>query len=318
MVISPFRSSVGNRRLLKIMALPFWAFRFLYYVAKERNWAFLRFYPGYHGSTIPSRKFIEQNRTRLFQKSSTVDDGIDLNRTQQQELLEKFVAFFPDFTPPEDPTHGALYFYNNSMLGFSDAFALYGICRTFKPARIIEIGSGFSSALMLDICREFLPDANLTFIDPYSETIGRVLKSRPQGNYELLRREVQDIDLEFFRQLGENDVLFIDTSHSIKIGSDLSSIFFSILPALKPGVIVHIHDIYFPWEYPEEMIVEGRTYNEVYFVRAFLQYNNAFEIIYNTSQMELEQPDCYTNRMPGYFKKTGQKAGQSLWLRKTR
>jgi predicted O-methyltransferase YrrM len=247
-----------------------------------------------------------------------VDDGIDLNRAQQQNLLEKFVAFFPDFTPSEDSTHGSLYFYNNSMFGFSDAFALYGICRTFKPARIIEIGSGFSSALMLDISREFLPDVNLTFIDPYSETIGRVLKSHPGGNYELIRREVQDIDLEFFRQLGENDVLFIDTSHSIKIGSDLSSIFFSILPALKPGVIVHVHDIYFPWEYPEEMVVEGRTYNEIYFVRAFLQYNNAFEIIYNTSQMELEQPDCYTNRMPGYFKQTGQRAGQSLWLRKTR
>lgn len=318
MVTSPFKSLSGNRRLLQMIALPFWAFRFFYYVAKERNWAFLRFYPGYHGSTIPSRKFIEQNRTRLFQNPSMEYDGIDLNRAEQQDLLDKFVTFFPDFTPPENPTPGELYFYNNPMFGFSDAFALYGICRTFKPERIIEIGSGFSSALMLDISRDFLPDTTLTFIDPYSETIGKVLKARPEGHYELIRREAQDIDLEFFRQLGENDILFIDTSHSIKIGSDLSRIFFSILPALKPGVIVHIHDIYFPWEYPENMIVEGRTYNEVYFVRGFLQYNNAFEIIYNTSQMELEQPDCYANRMPGYFKNTGQRGGQSLWLRKTR
>jgi len=262
-------------------------------------------------------KFIGQNRGRIFHNPPTENDGIDLNRTQQHALLERFVTYFPDFTPAQNQTSGSLYYYNNSMFGFSDAFALYGIFKAFKPARVIEIGSGHSSALMLDISREFLPDTSFTFIDPYSETIGRVLKSRPGGHYELIRREAQDMDLHFFQQLGESDVLFIDTSHTVKIGSDLSTIFFSILPALKPGVIIHIHDIYFPWEYPEEMIIEGRTYNEVYFVRAFLQYNNAFEIIYNTSQMELEQHDYFTNRMPGYFKTTGQRGGQSLWLRKT-
>lgn len=301
-----------------MIALPFWALRFLYYVARERNWAFLRFYPGYHGSTIPSRKFIKQNRSRIFQNLPTGNDGVDLNRTQQQALLEQFVTYFPDFNPPKNQTPTSLYYYNNSMFGFSDALALYGIFRSFKPTQVIEIGSGFSSALMLDISRELLPNTTFTFIDPYSETIGKVLKSRPEGHYELVRREAQDIGLDFFHRLGKGDVLFIDTSHTVKIGSDLSTIFFSILPALKPGVIVHIHDIFFPWEYPEEMISEGRTYNEVYFVRAFLQYNSAFEIIYNTSQMELEQPSCYANRMPGYFKDAGQKVGQSLWLRKVR
>ena len=318
MVNLPFKSSSANRRLLHMFALPFWAIRFFYYVVWERNWAFLRFYPGYHGSTIPSRKFIQKNRSTIFQNLPTENDGIDLNRARQQALLERFVTYFLDFTPSENQVPGSLYYYNNSMFGFSDAFALYGIFRSFKPSRVIEIGSGFSSALMLDLSKNFLPDTIFTFIDPYSETIGKVLKSRPEGHYELIRREAQHIDLDFFHQLSEGDVLFVDTSHTVKIGSDLSTIFFSILPALKPGVIVHIHDIFFPWEYPEEMVMEGRTYNEVYFVRAFLQYNNTFEIIYNTSQMELEQPDYYAHRMPGYFKNSGQKVGQSLWLRKTR
>jgi predicted O-methyltransferase YrrM len=307
---------MDKKRVLRLALTPFWILRFFYYVVKERSWAFLRFYPGYHGSTIPSRKLVEQNRAKLFAKSRSEYDGIDLNRSQQQELLERFVEFFPDFKPSENQSANSLYFYNNSMFGFSDAFTLYGIFREFKPGRVIELGSGFSSALMLDISRELLPGTVFKFIDPYSENIQRVLKSRPEGRYELIRRQAQEIELEFFHQLGENDVLFIDTSHSLKIGSDLSTIFFSILPALKPGVLVHIHDIYFPWEYPEDMVLEGRTYNEIYFLRAFLQYNNAFKIIYNNSQMELEHPDYFANRMPGYYKASGQKAGQSLWLRK--
>ncbi len=228
------------------------------------------------------------------------------------------MALYSEFRPSENQVVGKLYWYNNPMFGFSDAFTLYGIFKSHKPARVIEIGSGFSSALMLDLSREFLPHTRFTFIDPYSTTIGNVLARNPDGHYELIREQAQNLDLSVFHQLGENDVLFIDTSHVVKIGSDLSSIFFEILPALKPGVLVHIHDIYYPWEYPIEMVMEGRTYNEVYFVRAFLQFNDAFEIIYNTSQMEREHPDYFRDRMPGYFKESGQSGGQSLWLRKKR
>ena len=316
MMRSLFRALNASPPMRSLVVLPFWATRFFYYVVKERSGAFLRFYPGYHGSTIPSRKFLERNRRKLFQRPPTENDGIDLKRAQQFKFLEQFVTYFPDFSPPENQVIGRLYYYNNPMFGFPDAFTLYSIFRAFKPQRVIEIGSGFSSALMLDISRDLLPDTCFTFIDPYSDTICRILRSRPDGHYELIRREVQDIDPSVFLNLGEGDVLFVDTSHSVKIGSDLSTIFFSVLPALKPGVIIHIHDVYFPWEYPENMVMEGRTYNEIYFIRAYLQYNNTFEIIYNTSQMELEHPDYFANRMPGYFKDTGQRAGQSLWLRK--
>lgn len=307
-----------RKQPLRTLVLVYWVIRFFYYSVKERSLAFLRFYPGYHGSTIPSLRVVLDEREQLFDADTSVDDGIDMNRSRQLELLEKFTEFYADFQPAENQVPDRLYWYNNPMFGFSDAFSLYGIFRTFRPARVLEIGSGYSSALMLDLSREFLPHTRFTFVDPYSTTIGKVLANHPEGHYELIREQAQDLDLVVFRELNENDVLFIDTSHVVKIGSDLSVIFFAILPSLKPGVLVHIHDIYYPWEYPVGMVMEGRTYNEVYFVRAFLQFNDAFEIVFNTSQMERENPEFFNVRMPGYFKSTGHQAGQSLWLRKKR
>ena len=309
--------SLAAKLFASPLRTPLWVVRFFLAALREGSAAFLRFHPGYHGSTIPSRKFIQDHRERLF-NALPGNDGIDLNRERQHELLERFIGYYPDFTPPEQPTAGRLYHHRNTMFPFPDAFILYGMFRTFKPKRVVEVGSGFSSALMLDMSRDFLPDTRFTFIDPYSQNIQDVLRGRPEGHYELIRREVQDIDLALFSSLGDGDVLFLDTSHAVKIGSDVSTLLFRVLPALQPGVIVHIHDIYYPWEYPEDFVLEGRTYNELYFVRAFLQFNRAFEILYNASQMEFEQPDAFTARMPGYFKPVGDKRDghTSLWLRK--
>lgn len=312
------RILVARKWFRRLVVVPFWALRFFYYAVREGSLSFLRFYPGYHGSTIPSGRFLAKNRHRIFHAVATEGDGVDLNRDRQRDLLEQFSRHYEGFRPPEAPAPDWLYHYGNSMFGFNDAFILYGIFQVFRPRRVIEVGSGFSSALMLDISRKFLPDTRFTFIDPYSQTIQQVLASRPDGNYELLREEIQDVDPAIYRSLGPDDILFIDTSHSVKIASDLSAIFFRILPALNAGVIVHIHDIVYPWEYPEQMVMEGRTYNELYFVRAFLQFNSAFEVIYNSSQMELECRNFFHDRMPGYFNQSGQKTGQSLWLRKVR
>ncbi len=295
------------------LRVPIWIVRFFFAAIKERSSAFLRFHPGYHGSTIPSRKFIEANRDRLFGPHDAFD-GIDLNRDEQQMLLHELMKFYSDFNPPENPTAGRLYHSANSMYGFQDAFVLFSMLRRFKPKRVIEVGSGYSSALMLDMSPEFLPDTKFTFIDPYSETIRKVLSSRPDGDYELVRAEVQSIDLKVFQSLGDGDLLLVDTSHAVKIGSDVSSILFRILPSLRPGVLIHIHDIYYPWEYPEEFILEGRTYNELYFIRAFLQFNSAFKIVYNSTQMEFE----FSAEFPSdFFELRGvHKRGVSLWLRK--
>lgn len=300
------------------VVVPFWVLRFLYYAVRERSLRFLRFYPGYHGSTIPSGRVLSQDRDRLFGPGAAWHDGVDLHEQAQRSLLEEFSAYYAGFVPSENPAPGRLYHYGNAMFGFSDAFVLYSVFRKFTPRRVIEVGSGHSSALMLDIAQEHLPATQFTFIDPYSQTIQRVIGQRPQGNYRLLRTPIQEADPALVEELEAGDVLFIDTSHALKIGSDMSTIFFTLLPALRPGVLVHVHDITYPWEYTEEMVMAGRTYNEIYFLRAFLQFNDAFQVLYFNSQMEHQHRAFIQERMPGYFKSSGQRTGQSLWLRRVK
>lgn len=94
----------------------------------------------------------------------------------------------------------------------------------------------------------------------------------------MIQSRLQDLNDELFLSLSEGDILFIDSSHVSKINSDVNYSFFSILPKLKKGVMIHFHDIFYPFEYPKEWIYEGRAWNEVYVLRAFLQYNDTFRI----------------------------------------
>lgn len=307
-----FRHLINNRTLNALFLRPFYFVRFFYYSIKENSTRFYRYYPGYHGSTIPSYKFILKNKERIFNNPLDNIDGIDLNTQEQVKLLEVFHTFYKEFSPSPKPSKEKLYFYDNPMLGFNDAFILYCFLRYFKPKNIIEIGSGFSSALMLDTVYEFNLNMKFIFIDPFSKNILHVLSSKPEGNYKHIREEVQHVDLEKYSALQENDILFIDTSHVVKIGGELSFIFFSILPKLQKGVIIHIHDIWHPWEYPESMINKGRIYNEIYFVRAFLQYNKDFKIMLFNSYIEEKQKDFISEKMPSLSKNPG----VSLWLRK--
>jgi predicted O-methyltransferase YrrM len=294
---------------LKGLLLFFYFARFVFYAVKENSVFFFRYYPGYHGSTIPSLRRL--SGIAGAEPDRDVADGIRLNEDKQLALIGEIFDYYQDFRPSRTKAADRLYFYENSMFGFNDGFALYCFIRKFKPARIVEVGSGYSSALMIDVCRDISPTTTLTFIDPYSTKILEVLRGTPRPTIDYLRQEVQTVGLECFQALDANDILFIDTSHVLKIGSDLSAIFFRILPSLKPGVLVHIHDIWYPFEYPQDMILEGCSYNEAYFVRAFLQYNTGFEILFFGSFLESRHKEAFA-RLPGYFKDTG----KSLWLRK--
>jgi hypothetical protein len=307
-----FRSLKNSRFLNIIILRPFYFIRFVYYSIKENSTWFYRYYPGYHGSTIPSLKYINSNRKRLFFDVADIDNGIELNRENQKMLLKIFSRYFEDFSPSNNPSSGKLYFYNNDKYGFNDAFILYCIFRHYRPMRVIEVGSGYSSALMLDISKDILPDTHFTFIDPYSTTIEKFIKTNPVGNYQLIQEEVQNIELGIYSALRCNDILFIDSSHVVKIGSDLTTLLFSIIPSLQKGVIIHFHDIGYPWEYPEQMVKEGQLYNEIYFIRAFLQYNKSFEVLFFNSFVEKIYKNIININMPDYLKDSG----KSLWLRK--
>lgn len=204
------------------------------------------------------------------------------------------------------------YSLKNEFFDYSDGFFLHAMIRHFKPKRIVEVGSGFSSAVMLDTNEMFFDNSiDLTFIEPYPYRLEANVK--PGEEIRLLEQNVQDVPTDVFTQLEENDILFIDTSHVVKTGSELNYLIFNILPLLKKGVKIHIHDIFFPFEYPREWVIDQkRGWNEAYLIRALLMYNKEFKIIAFNSFLEFHHRKILQEQFPLTLKQES----KSLWLSK--
>jgi len=206
------------------------------------------------------------------------------------------------------------------IFSYGDGIVLYSFLRHFKPRRIIEVGSGFSSAAMLDVNELFFAGSiALTFIEPDPARLFALFKSADEVNCTVIREPIQKVPLELFRGLSKGDILFVDSSHVVKIGSDVLHLIAHVLPALEKGVLVHFHDILWPFEYPQKWLVSGRAWNEVYFLRAFLQYNNSFEIVYFNSFMERHCAELLQEKMPLVMREPSSPltpGNASLWLRK--
>ncbi|MGA1826596.1 MAG: class I SAM-dependent methyltransferase [bacterium] len=275
---------------------------------------FLRTYPpGHYSSPIPNIKKILKEEDVIFNKRVKVCPGVFLNEEAQLELLDKLAMYYDELPFSDQPDGVRRYYYENRFFSYADAIVLYAIMRHFKPTKIIEVGSGFSSAVMLDTNDLFLGSSlHLTFIEPFTERLNRLIREKDENHCIIVTRFVQEVQRELFDTLNAHDILFIDSSHVIKVGSDLACIVFEILPVLKPGVIIHFHDIFWPFQYPKEWFIEGRAWNEAYFIRAFLQFNNRFEVLYFNSFMGFHHSRILKNSMPLCLRNTG----GSLWLRK--
>lgn len=224
------------------------------------------------------------------------------------------VDFFHDSLRPfpEKQTKGRDSTSENPSYGHFDALMLYGMLREARPRRIIEVGSGFSSAAMLDLNEKVLGGGvQFTFIDPDMIRLRKLLREGDAGRVTLIEKRVQEVPLETFATLGANDVLFIDSSHVSKIGSDVNRLYFDVLPVLAPGVLIHIHDVAGNLEYPREWLEEGRAWNEQYLLRAFLMNNAAYRIELFTGWLFNTRHDWFRERMPMCARGGGQ-----IWLRK--
>ena len=268
--------------------------------------------PGHFYSTVPEKEDI----LSFFRNNTIQIDtclGIDLNSEVQKDHLKKIYQFYSEVCFPEFKVNTSLYYSKNDFFVHSDAIYLYSIIRIYKPCKIIEIGSGFSSAVMIDTFNQIKHKASLTFIDPYPSRLNNVLAFLPPNeyvDYNIISFKVQTIDFELFSDLEENDILFIDSSHVSKIGSDLNYLLFNIIPKLKTGVIIHFHDIFFPFEYPMDWLLEGRNWNECYLLRAFLLFNNSFEILLFNNYIVKELANCIEGMV------NLQASGGSLYLKK--
>lgn len=267
---------------------------------------------GHFYSPIVSKKELQEFEDQIWENDSkNMIPGIDLNTEFQISLLKKFEEYYSEMPFEDDETNKHRYYFKNDSYSYSDAILLYSMIRHFKPNNIIEIGSGFSSAVMLDTRDLFNLKIDIQFVEPYPNLLNNLLKGYHKDNCKVWDTKVQNVPLDEFRKLEENDILFIDSSHVSKTGSDVNFEIFNILPNLNSGVIIHFHDIFYPFEYPKQWVYEGRNWNEDYLLRAFLSYNSAFEILHFSQYIHIHHKSSI-ERMPLTYKNSG----GSLWIRK--
>jgi hypothetical protein len=175
----------------------------------------------------------------------------------------------------------------------------------FKPNRFIEVGSGYSSLVTIDTCELLNFKTKITFIEPFPDLILSLLSDRDNPQKIILRKEVQTVNISLFDDLNSGDILFVDSSHVVKFASDVLFIVTEVLPRLKPGVIIHFHDIFWPFEYPLEWLERGVAWNEAYFLKLLLMNNKNYEILYFNDYMGQLHQDLIEQCMPLALKNFG-------------
>jgi predicted O-methyltransferase YrrM len=270
---------------------------------------------GHFYSPIPSLEEVRKREEKIFFNIPKEILGIDLNVKRQLQLLHAFKKYYDEMPFGIDKKKGLRFFFKNPSYSLSDAIFLYCMIRYTKPKRIIEIGSGFSSCIILDTNELFFDNSiKCTFIDPYPQLLLSLIKDTDLTRAEIIEQNLQDVEGDIFSELSDSDILFIDSTHVSKIDSDVNHIFFKILPRLNYGAYIHFHDIFYPFEYPKEWVYEGLAWNEAYLLRAFLQYNSEFKIQFFNTYLDGFYSDTFSDRMPTPLKYVG----ASIWLRKER
>ncbi len=269
--------------------------------------------PGHFYSPVPCLDDIRNDEDRIFGEAPRRLAGIEINDEAQLRLLREFVAYYGEMNFQADKQDGLRYYYKNPAYSYSDGILLHCMIRHFAPNRIIEIGSGHSSCMTLDTNDlHFDGSIETTFIEPYPELLLSLISESDRDRVRIIPKRLQEVKLEEFDALESGDFLFIDSTHVSKIDSDVNRILFDILPRLANGVYIHFHDIFYPFEYPKRWILAGRAWTENYILRAFLQFNDSFEVVLMNSYMDHFHEDFFREHLPLCLQNTG----GHIWLRK--
>jgi hypothetical protein len=272
-----------------------------------------RFSPhGHFYSPLPS----EEEIGRAYQNpvSGPPFAAVEFNEAEQFALFKELASYAEGFPFSDTRGEGRRFELTNPSFSRYDAFILYGIIRHLRPRRIIEVGCGYTSAAILDLNDQLCGGRlELTFIDPDLAEFRRHLLPGDEARVTTIERRVQEVPFEVFGALEANDILFLDTSHVSKVGSDVNHLFFHVLPSLRAGVWIHLHDIPSDLEYPREWVDAGRAWNEVYLLRAFLMYNRAFEVVLSSAHLYHHNVPFLNRELPG----CASGGGCQMWLRKT-
>ena len=240
--------------------------------------------------------------------------GIEMNEAEQLALLEQFDCGAELDRLPRAAQAGRFH-HDNPNFAAADAEFLYSMTRRVKPRRILEIGSGFSTLLMQEAIAANRADdpayrCRLVCVEPYEM---HWLEAIP--GVELLRQKIETLDERYVRELGKNDILFIDSSHVLRPQGDVVHAYLELLPLLAPGVLVHLHDIFTPRDYPERWVIdEVRLYNEMYLFEAFMSCNSRFRIIAALNFLAHRHPAKLAAKFPVFRERAASSEPGSMWL----
>lgn len=219
------------------------------------------------------------------------------------ETISKYSSRFESFQSADRNDVG--YCLNNSYFSSPDAEMLYAIVREYKPQRFVEIGSGNSTRIVRQAIKDGGLNTSLISIDPHPRTDITGLSD------QIIHQPVEHIDLaEITNGFNKNDILFIDSSHIVKTGSDVVFLFLNVLPALPPGALIHVHDVFLPFEYPEDWVVQhGYGFNEQYLLQALLSSGEGYTVIWPGRYLQE-----YMSNFDQYFPLIGNGVAKSFWL----
>jgi hypothetical protein len=249
---------------------------------------------------IPDLKDLEARK--IWDKVSELR-GVDWNPPRFIENLRELAVYSDECDWPNDPTENPMDFYlNNNCFSYGCAATLYSMIRKNKPKHIIEVGSGNSSRVIASALRVNMAEENMykpqyIIIDPYSNLDVSLF---PEGT-ELFKQRVETLDPSYFQLLNANDILFIDSSHVCKIGSDVNFEILEVLPSLNRDVYIHFHDISLPYEYPKIYATNPSFrmfWTESYLLQAFLSNNPNYEILLPMGYIQVRYGNEFRTMFP--------------------
>ena len=276
--------------------------------------------PVHFYSPVPDLEQLEQ--TKAWDRRSELP-GVDLRPAAQLSLLAELGSRFGhecDWPPVAPPSSPDTYFTENNSFSFGCSAITHTLIRRLKPRRVIEAGSGCSTriiaaALTLN-AQEGSPEAEYLVVDPYPSDM---LRSGLQGLTRVDARPIERLELDPFLQLQAGDVLFIDSGHTVRLGSDVNFLILEVLPRLAPGVVVHFHDIPLPFEYAKIYATNPSFrmfWTESYLLQAFLCHNSEFEIQLAMAYLHHDHPSAITSAFPHYRPEVHRLQSGSLWIRR--
>ncbi len=249
-------------------------------------------------SPIPEISKLNKNDFGKIQSNA-----LRLEKNKFKIYLNQFEKYLKEYKPSINPG-----------LSRIDSFILFSIIRSQKPTKIVEIGSGFSTKVILSALDSNKTELNLCkliSIEPYPKSF---LKEIERSDFQLLTKKIQDIDLDLFKDV---DILFIDSSHVSKFNSDVNTEIFQIIPKLKKGAYIHWHDIMIPNDYPEYWIKDGNKFwNESYLVHAFMLFNESFEILWPSRFMQDYHPEILKEFFQKFDPDNLDDQLSSFWIRR--